>query len=205
MPVLRLLVKAVSIGVYRVRHYGWYVTWTWLWTRLFMWIVGREVERYSRITPHLWVGGQMRAHGWRWLVARGITADVNLREEHDDRVHGVPPHIYLWLPTKDDHAPTSEHLHIGVEFISRVISQGGAVYVHCASGVGRAPTLAAAYLISTGMSPEQAIETIRRARPFIKPTPVQLSALRRFAEDHHYELTSCSTCCKETVGHSRSL
>lgn len=185
MRPLRLLTKAASIVVYRVRHYGWRVTGTWLWTRLFMWTVGREVERYCRITPQLWVGGQMRAGGWRWLMARGITATVNLRAEHDDRVYGVPEDVYLWLPTVDDHAPTSEHLAAGVQFIRRVIAQGGAVYVHCASGVGRAPTLAAAYLVSTGMSVDQALEAIRRVRPFIKPTPEQLHALRRFAENHH--------------------
>jgi len=181
MRLLRIPAKALSIAIYRVRHYGWRTTWT----CLFMWTMGREVARYSRITPQLWVGGQMRARGWRWLMARGITATVNLRAEHDDRVHGVPVEGYLWLPTQDDDAPRPEHFQAGVQFIARVIAQGGAVYVHCASGVGRAPTLAAAYLISTGMSVEQALETIRRVRPFIKPTPPQLSALHRFAENHH--------------------
>jgi len=185
MHPLHILAKAVSIGAYRVRHYGWRTTWTWLWTRLFMWTMGREVERYCHITSHLWVGGQMRTRGWRWLARRGVTADVNLRAEHDDRVHGVPADVYLWLPTQDDRAPAPEHFRAGVQFIRRVIAQGGAVYVHCASGVGRAPTLAAAYLVSTGMSLEQAIETIRRVRPFIKLTPDQLSALRRFAENHY--------------------
>ncbi|MGC8880031.1 MAG: protein-tyrosine phosphatase family protein [Anaerolineae bacterium] len=185
MRLLHILAKAVSISVYRVRHYGWRTTWTWLWTRVFMWTMGREVERYCRITPHLWVGGQMRARGWSWLTRRGITADVNLRAEHDDRAHGVAADVYLWLPTQDDRAPALEHFHAGVQFIRHVIAHGGAVYVHCASGVGRAPTLAAAYLVSTGMSLEQAIETIRRVRPFIKLTPDQLSALRRFAENHY--------------------
>ncbi|MGQ9786459.1 MAG: protein-tyrosine phosphatase family protein [Anaerolineae bacterium] len=185
MRPLRVLVKAVSIAVYRVRHYGWCITWTWLWTRLFMWTMGHEVERYCRITPQLWLGGQMRARGWRWLMARGVTAIVNLRAKHDDRVHQVPADAYLWLPTEDDRAPAPEHFHAGVQFIHRVVAQGGAVYVHCASGVGRAPTLAAAYLVSTGMSLEQALETIRRVRPFIKLTPEQLSALRRFAENSH--------------------
>lgn len=185
MRPLRLLAKVVSIAVYRVRHYGWRVTWTWLWTRLFMWTLGREVERYCRITPQLWVGGQMRVHGWHWLARHGVTADINLRAEHDDRAYGVPEEMYLWLPTEDDRAPTPQHFHAGVQFIHHVIAQGGTVYVHCASGVGRAPTLVAAYLVSTGMSVEQAIETIRRVRPFIKLTPDQLGALHRFAENHH--------------------
>jgi hypothetical protein len=180
----RQIKKAPGIVVWRVRHYGLSVTWTWLWTRIFMWTVGREVWRYIEITPQLLVGGQMRAAGWRWLVARGVTADVNLREEHDDRPLGVPADAYLWLPTTDDHAPSQEQLRAGVAFIDRVVRRGGKVYVHCASGVGRAPTMAAAYLISTGMTPRHAVATIQRVRPFIKPTPPQIEALERFAAEH---------------------
>lgn len=175
--------KAPGIVVWRVCHYGLRVTWTWLWTRIYMWTVGREVWRYCEITPQLLVGGQMRAGGWRWLVAHGVTADVNLREEHDDQALGVPADVYLWLPTTDDYAPSQENLHAGVAFIERAVRQGGKVYVHCASGVGRAPTLAAAYLISTGMTPKRAIAAIQRVRPFIKPTPPQVAALERFAAE----------------------
>ena len=185
MRVLRWATKGAGIVVWRLRHYGVRTTWTWLWTRLFMWTVGREVWRYSQITPQLYVGGQIRAGGWRWLVAHGVTANVNLRENHDDSVHGVPHDAYLWLPTRDDHAPTPEQLRSGVAFISRVIEEGGRVYVHCASGVGRAPTMAAAYLISTGMTCEQAIAAIKHVRPFIKPTQPQLEALKQIAADLH--------------------
>ena len=185
MRALRLAPKGCGIVVWRLRHYGVRTTWTWLWTRLFMWTVGREVWRYSQITPQLYVGGQIRAGGWRWLVAHGVTANVNLREKHNDSVHGVPQDSYLWLPTRDDDAPTPQQLRSGVAFISRVIEQGGRVYVHCASGVGRAPTMAAAYLMSTGMTYEQAIAAIQHVRPFIKPTLPQLEALKRFAADLH--------------------
>jgi hypothetical protein len=177
--------KGTGIVLWRMRHYGPQVTWTWLWTRVFMWTVGHEVWHYCEITPQLLVGGQMRASGWRWLAARGVTANVNLRKEHDDGLHGVPREAHLWLPTTDDQAPTPEQLSAGVAFIRRVIDQGGKVYVHCASGVGRAPTMAAAYLVSTGMTPLQAIETIGHVRPFIKPTLPQLAALERFAADRY--------------------
>jgi len=60
------------------------------------------------------------------------------------------------------------------------IDAGRKVYIHCAGGVGRAPTLAAAYLISTGMPREDAIATIRRARPFIDIMPPQMAALAEF-------------------------
>jgi predicted protein tyrosine phosphatase len=181
VKLIRLVVKGLNILGWRLRRHGLGVTFTWAWTRIYLWTVGRPVLRYCPVTPHLYVGGQINARGWRWLAARGLTADVNLRSEFDDAAHGVAPQAYLWLPIPDDHAPSMQQLCTGVDFIQRIIAAGGKVYVHCASGVGRAPTLAAAYLISTGLSPDQAWELIRRTRPFIKPTPPQLAAIERFA------------------------
>jgi protein-tyrosine phosphatase len=106
---------------------------------------------------------------------------VNLRSEFDDAAHGIEPDAYLWLPTHDDHAPSLDQLRSGVAFIGQAIEGGGKVYVHCASGVGRAPTMAAAYLVSTGLSPDQAWAQIRRVRPFIRPTPPQLAVIDQFA------------------------
>ena len=182
MKLLRLAVKGLNILVWRLRHHGLGVTFTWAWTRIYLWTVGRPVLRYCPVTPQVYVGGQINARGWRWLAARGLTADVNLRSEFDDAAHGIAPDAYLWLPIPDDHAPSVQQLGTGVDFIRREIAGGGKVYVHCAGGVGRAPTLAAAYLVSTGLSPDQAWALIRQTRPFIKPTPPQLAAVDRFAD-----------------------
>lgn len=176
-----LLRKSLRILAWRLRHHGLWVVFTWAWTRIYLWTVGRPVLRYCPITPQLYVGGQMNAQGWRWLAAQGLSAGVNMRSEFDDAAHGITPDAYLWLPTHDDHAPTLEQLHTGVAFIRQVIEQGEKVYVHCGSGVGRAPTMAAAYLVSTGLSTDQAWALIRRTRPFIKPTRPQLAALEEFA------------------------
>jgi protein-tyrosine phosphatase len=87
----------------------------------------------------------------------------------------------LSLPTDDDHTPTLEELQQAADFIGANLAEGRGVYIHCANGVGRAPTTAAAYLISSGLSPQQAWAAIRAARPFIRPTPVQREAIERFA------------------------
>jgi atypical dual specificity phosphatase len=55
------------------------------------------------------------------------------------------------------------------------------VYIHCANGVGRAPTTAAAYFISTGLSADEAWSKIRRARPFIRPTQAQKEMIDQLA------------------------
>jgi protein-tyrosine phosphatase len=125
----------------------------------------------------------MNGRGWRWLAARGLTATLNMRSEFDDAACGVDPAGYLWLPTDDDHAPTQDQLGRGVAFIRQVVESGGKVYVHCASGVGRAPTMAAAYLVSTGLSLDEAWTLIRKTRPFVNPTPPQVAALEQFARE----------------------
>jgi protein-tyrosine phosphatase len=104
-----------------------------------------------------------------------------MRIEFDDQEAGIAPQRYLYLPTVDDTAPSIEHLREGVAFIEQVTAQGGGVLVHCGSGVGRAPTMAAAYLVHTGLAPEQAWARIREVRPFIRPTDPQVAQLERFS------------------------
>jgi protein-tyrosine phosphatase len=105
---------------------------------------------------------------------------VNLREEADDAERGVAMSRHLWLPTPDDGAPTLEQLREGVAFIREAVQAGEGVYIHCAQGVGRAPMMAAAYLVGEGHTPKAALETIRRVRPFITPTREQLKRLEEW-------------------------
>ena len=63
------------------------------------------------------------------------------------------------------------------------IEQGNGVYIHCGVGVGRAPTVAAAYLVSTGMTPEEAWTMLRAIRPFIWPNRRQRASVKQFAEE----------------------
>lgn len=143
---------------------------------------GASPLRFSRITDQLHVGGQYLRRGWSILEQRGITAVVNMRKEFDDLQAGIAPSHYLHLPTVDNTAPTIEHLARGVAFIKRELERGGRVYIHCEAGVGRAPTMAAAYLISEGWSPAAAWALLRARRPFVRPTSPQVKQLDRFAQ-----------------------
>jgi predicted protein tyrosine phosphatase len=142
---------------------------------------GAPTLRYSRVLPNLHIGGQFSQKGWMILSKRGITAVISMRVEFDDREAGLAPERYLYLPTVDNHAPTTAQLHDGVIFIRAEIERGGKVYIHCWEGVGRAPTMAAAYLVSTGLSPTEAWATISRVRPFVRPLQPQVNQIIRFA------------------------
>lgn len=146
------------------------------------WIRGAPISWLSDINPDIMVSGQYQKHGWPVLVKRGITSVINMRTEWDDQAAGIAPPRYMHLKVIDNTAPTLEMLQAGVDFIKQEVANGGKVYIHCAAGVGRAPTMAAAYLVSTGMSPDDALNHIRSIRPFIRPTPEQVAQIHSYAE-----------------------
>ena len=143
-------------------------------------VTGRPVYRYSQIAEGLFVGGQYRQRGWRSMQAHGINSVVNLRQRGAQRLGGVPLY-YLHLPTPDNTAPSMEALVAGVQFIHERLAVGDRVYIHCGVGVGRAPTLAAAYLVSTGMTPDEAWQRLRTVRPFIFPLKGQMRQVSAYA------------------------
>lgn len=140
------------------------------------------IRRLSRLTDRLWLGGQINAAGWAKLQRWSVEALVNLRVEWDDRRSGIHAPHYLWLPTMDGTPPALEQLQRGVAFIHEQISAGRGVYVHCAGGLGRAPSLVICYLIGRGLSPEQAIAFVKARRPFIQLSARQQAAIRAFAQ-----------------------
>jgi protein-tyrosine phosphatase len=133
------------------------------------------------VKPGLHISGQHRRHGLPLLQKRGIVAVVNMRVEFDDMEAGIAPELYLHVKTIDNTPPTLDQLREGAEFIQKVLANGAGVYIHCAAGVGRAPTMAAAYLVLTGSTPEEAWSAIRHVRPFICPTRGQIARIEEFA------------------------
>jgi protein tyrosine phosphatase (PTP) superfamily phosphohydrolase (DUF442 family) len=181
MRLLRGIAKRVGILWSRLTQQGLRVTALWAADHIVRIVTGAPIRSLSQITPQLYVGGQYRRRGWPRLAARGITAVVNLRIEFDDNDAGIAPPCYLYLPTVDDAPPALEQLREGAAFIAEELARGGGVYVHCGAGVGRAATMAAAYLVSTGLTPAQAWARIWKVRPFIRPNPVQKAQVERFA------------------------
>lgn len=145
-------------------------------------ILDRPIRSQCQITPTLFVGAQFRERGWQIVQGWGISGVVNLRSEFDDRSLKINLPAYIQLATRDDDAPSLADLQRGVDFIHAEIDRGGKVYIHCGAGVGRAPSMAAAYLVSTGLSVKQAWDTIQTRRIFIRPTPAQRSQLEAFAK-----------------------
>lgn len=183
MTLVATIKKGWQILTKRLHEQGLLTTMEWMWGRGLPYVTGRPMLKYSRITPQLYVGPQFNTAGKRKLEHEGITAVVNLRTEFDDAAHGLAFPEYCYLPTVDDESPSPEHFQTGVDFIRSVVNHGGKVYIHCKAGVGRAPTMAAAYLVSEGHSVDSAIELIKHTRPFITITPPQLAALHVYHDE----------------------
>lgn len=181
---VRFVRKGWAIIARRVREQGVATTLKWVYARGYTKVTGVPTLAFSRVTDQLYVGAQYNAAGRRVLDKHGIDYVVNMRAEFDGAAHGLATAHYCHLPTIDDDAPSVEHLLQGAAFIHAATAAGGRVYVHCAGGVGRAPTMAAAYLITTGKSLDEALAMIRRVRPFIYVMPPQMATLRAFERDY---------------------
>jgi predicted protein tyrosine phosphatase len=136
------------------------------------------------VAPGLAVGASFPMERAARLAAEhGIARVVDVRVEACDdeavlRVHGIR---LLHLPTADTRAISQARLRDGVEFVSAGLDRGERVLVHCQYGIGRSALLACCVLVERGATPLAAIETAKRARPVISPSPEQLAALALFS------------------------
>lgn len=144
------------------------------------WLTGVPPERFSRVSRFLYLGGQYGPKGLAALKSRGITGIVSMRTFIPKEVSRDLNIDILHLPTTDMKAPSLESLDKGVRFIQQQIEGGGAAYVHCHKGEGRGPSMAAAYLMSLGMTADEAVAHLRNFRPFIRPNRQQMQRLYEF-------------------------
>ncbi len=86
------------------------------------------------------------------------------------------------IPIKDLHAPSLEQLHEFTRVIAGV-KEDSKVLVHCESGSGRTGTMAAAYWVSEGLRPSQAVAKIRQRNPHAVETTKQRAILEEFSRE----------------------
>lgn len=146
----------------------------------FIHLTGQKGFDYDQITDEVFIGTNMCCQfGFsKELLAKGIRADISLEKDRIDAPGGVD--YYLWLPTEDHQPPSPCHLDLGVKVLDFFVKNKIKVYLHCKNGHGRAPTLVAAYLKTTGMRVEEAIDFIKSKRPNIHLKEGQVEAIRRF-------------------------
>jgi len=88
----------------------------------------------------------------------------------------------LWFPIPDGAAPSD--LASTALLVSRIVERlasGRTVIVHCHGGIGRSGTIAACVLVAAGLTPERALEVVRRARAAAATAPGQEEFVHEFA------------------------
>jgi atypical dual specificity phosphatase len=74
----------------------------------------------------------------------------------------------LHLPVENMEPPTLKQVIRFVEFVDAEFDRGVNVAVHCLMGIGRTGTMIAAYRVSMGEGPAEAIDNLRKIRRFIE-------------------------------------
>lgn len=116
------------------------------------------------------------------LKASGVEAIVSVMDDPsnlDVYQQAAIPH--LWLPTKGGTAPSREQIQELQDFVDQQNQLGNAVAIHCTSGRRRTGTMLAAYLIQSGSSCTEAIQTILDANPDVELRDAQMAFLKEFA------------------------
>jgi hypothetical protein len=140
----------------------------------------RPADRPTEVAPGVWVGGRVSSGSLPPRTA--YVVDLVAEYPADRAVRALRG--YRGLPVLDGGYPASVpgFLTLMAELAR---DRDGDVVVHCDSGRGRAPTIAAALLVVRGLAPDvdAALESIRSARPVVAPTRSDRGFLARVEAD----------------------
>ena len=117
-----------------------------------------------------------------WLRRNGVDVIISLTENPVAR-HWVNEAglMVVNVPVPDMEPPTDRQLDHLLDTIRKANAAKMGVAVHCGAGLGRTGTVLAAYLVTRGMSPREAIAKVRELRPGSVETAEQEWAVDAFA------------------------
>jgi hypothetical protein len=139
----------------------------------------RGPDAPTPVAPGLWVAGRLETGAF----PAGVTHVVDLVAEYPAPrwVRGLPG--YRNLPVLDGGQPPSTREFL--DLVRELQDVTGGVLVHCDSGRGRAPTMAAAILIARGLAPDvdAALALVRARRRVASPTRSDVAFLEAVCPD----------------------
>ena len=120
------------------------------------------------------------------LLTPEEVGELDLGEEAEYCSHqGI---VFIALPIQDRSVPPfSESTFNFLEQLSKHLSEGKHVALHCRQGLGRAALMAASLMILSGYSPEQAFDFLSKARGYSVPeTEEQRTWVVAFFQRHNH-------------------
>ena len=104
------------------------------------------------------------------MIESGVATVISLLDETEQKpLYGIGHFVEgtcvrYSIPIPDYGVPAPEQLSVFLEAVREGLEKGR-VLVHCQGGSGRTGTLGALWLISLGMTPEEAISVVREGNP----------------------------------------
>jgi predicted ATP-grasp superfamily ATP-dependent carboligase len=147
--------------------------------RFFTETFGVPLLNYGKISNKIFIGGQPSKIGIKVLSLLGFTHCINLRDEF---IYNSNEKITIInFPTVEFDFVNSEDLSkISSNIINLVNNSNAKVYIHCTEGVGRAPMIGVACLMSMGNDLESSIRIVKSSRPFVSFVKLQKESLKDF-------------------------
>jgi protein-tyrosine phosphatase len=172
----------------------WYSTIALLPYHLFTWIlwhINRFVNNESacdEVSPSLVIGRRLYAND----LPDGISLVIDLTAEFIEPRGVRNGRDYLCVPMLDGAVPSEADL---VRAVTAIDQSSGPVFIHCAQGHGRTGLVAAALLLAQGRAADtdEAIQTLKSARPKVHLNKGQLRFLRKMAEPLRLHQSSSAT------------
>lgn len=121
--------------------------------------------------PHIYIGSLEALDDPEALDAAAITHILTVLDYDHCDWDEFNKFERLYIETGDiENVDIIQHFDATNNFLDTAVSKGGTVLVHCAFGISRSCTLVMAFLMSRrGKSFDEALETIRKGRPFAMP------------------------------------
>ncbi len=141
----------------------------------------RGSNAWDEVAPNLVIGARLRDEEAATLVRAGVTHVLDLTADFDE-ARPFLTKCYRNLQVLDLTAPSDAQLREAVAFL-REATRSGKVYVHCKAGFSRSAAVVGAFLLHEGLaaSGDEAVATLRRARPSIIVRPEIRAALHAYS------------------------
>ncbi|KAM9015745.1 protein phosphatase Slingshot homolog 3 [Ara ararauna] len=136
-----------------------------------MLLVLAQMDRPSRVFPHLYLGSEWNAANLEELQQNRVTHILNVAREIDNFF----PALFTYMNVRvydEETAQLLPHWNDTFLFLSRVRASGGRALVHCRMGLSRSAATVLAYAMKEfGWSLERALRHVRHCRPGAMPNP----------------------------------
>ncbi|XP_065611697.1 protein phosphatase Slingshot homolog 3 [Cyrtonyx montezumae] len=136
-----------------------------------MLLVLAQMDRASRVFPHIYLGSEWNAANLEELQQNRVTHILNVAREIDNFF----PALFTYMNVRvydEETAQLLPHWNDTFLFLSDIKARGGRALVHCRMGLSRSAATVLAYAMKEfGWSLERALQYVRRCRPGVQPNP----------------------------------